>query len=297
VEVLLSTAPSPDLRQFAQAENRLFSFIGAGTSSRRPVEVVVFKARPGSGISFLVAAPEQDGNNSEKIAVAAHVDSVVNTLRNVVLGKGRARVCFVEHILAAAALWGADDLVIEVNGPEIPLGDGSASFWLKLFEDSGLERKIPKAAFAINEACVEAKGDRQVIALPSQNFSIAYMIDWQHPAIGKRWCTWTGQDPVEEIADARTFSSQSEQQMLGQNDDFVSLTKDGFSKPLRYEDEPVRHKLLDLLGDLTLFGVNPLAIKGQFISIKGGHELDVQLVRSLLKQGLTELRVKGLEVS
>jgi UDP-3-O-[3-hydroxymyristoyl] N-acetylglucosamine deacetylase len=263
----------------------LFSFSGAGTSSRRTVEVRVFKGKAGSGIRFLAKHPQTAGD----IVIPAHADFVVSTLRNVVLGKDGARVCFVEHILAAAALWGAKDLVIEVDGPEIPLGDGSASFWIELFEQSSLKQETPKPLFTVKEPYVVAKGDRQIIALPGDQFSIAYLIDWQHPAIGKRWCVWYGDQPLCHIANARTFNLKSEQDMLGLSDNFVSLTDEGFSKPLRFEDEPVRHKLLDLFGDLTLLGVNPLAIKAQFISIKGGHELDVQLVRGILKQGLAEL--------
>jgi UDP-3-O-[3-hydroxymyristoyl] N-acetylglucosamine deacetylase len=267
----------------------LFSFTGFGTTSRRQIEVAVYNGRQGSGVNFLIAQPDSHGKVTQKAIVPAHVDFVVNTLRNVVLGKDGVRICFVEHILAAAALWGADDLVIEVNGPEIPLGDGSAGFWIKLFEQSGLKRKTPKPVFSLGAPHVVSKGDRQIIALPSERFSITYLIDWQHPMIGKRWCSWNAEEPVDLIADARTFSSQNEQQILGLDDDFVSLTEDGFSKPLRFEDEPVRHKLLDIFGDLTLCGVNPLAIKAQFISIKGGHELDIQMARSLLRQGFTKI--------
>ena len=289
MEVLLSTARGPELSTSVVASDLLFSFTGTGTTSRRPVEVAVYKARQGSGINFLAAQSHEQGQVPDKTVVPAHADFVVSTLRNVVLGHEGVRICFVEHILAAAALWGADDLVIEVDGPEIPLGDGSARFWIELFEQSGLKRKVPKPAFDLKAPQVVAKGDRQIIALPSDSFSITYMIDWQHPLIGKRWCAWSAGEPINFIADARTFSSQSEQQMLGLSDDFVSLTADGFSKPLRYEDEPVRHKLLDIFGDLTLCGINPLAIRAQFISIKGGHELDVQMARSLLRQGFIKI--------
>lgn len=288
--MFLSKAGSPEAKPIASAQDLLFTFTGPGTSSRRPVKIDVFTGKPGSGINFLGATTGADGKESKKVSIPARADYVVGTLRNVVLGMDGARVCFVEHILAAVALWGAPDLVIEVNGPEIPLGDGSATFWIKLFESSGYKRQVPRPAFALKEPLVVAKSGKQVIALPADSFSITYLMDWQHPAIGKRWCTWAAKDPIEQIADARTFGSQSEQEMLGLSDNFVNLTADGFSKPLRYEDEPVRHKLLDLLGDLVLCGVNPLAIKAQFISIKGGHELDVQLARGLVKTGFTKAK-------
>jgi UDP-3-O-[3-hydroxymyristoyl] N-acetylglucosamine deacetylase len=99
--------------------------------------------------------------------------------------------------------------------------------------------------------------------------------------IGKRWQTWNAALPVADVADARTFGSLKEHEMLGLTDDVVSFTDDGFTQQLRFEDEPVRHKLLDLIGDLTLIGFNPLRLNARIISIKAGHEMDVQLVRQL----------------
>jgi UDP-3-O-[3-hydroxymyristoyl] N-acetylglucosamine deacetylase len=238
----------------------------------------------GSGINFRISTPHvAQKENSQAVVIPARAEFVVNTLRNVVLGKDGVRLCFVEHILAACALWGVDDLIIEVAGPEIPLADGSASMWIELFEKSGLSRKIPDAWFALKEPLSVSDGDRQIIALPSDSFSMSYLMDWPHPKIGKRWSRWSRQDKISEIAQARTFGSESEHQMLGVEDDFVSLTKDGFSKPLRYEDEPIRHKLLDLFGDLSLSGINPLAMKVQFISTKGGHTLDIAMAGCLEK--------------
>ena len=82
--------------------------------------------------------------------------------------------------------------------------------------------------------------------VPDVSFSVTYLMDWKHPQIGKRWQTWNLSMPASEIADARTFGSLKEHEMLGLVDDVVSLTSDGFTDKLRFEDEPVRHKLLDL---------------------------------------------------
>jgi UDP-3-O-[3-hydroxymyristoyl] N-acetylglucosamine deacetylase len=106
-------------------------------------------------------------------------------------------------------------------------------------------------------------------------------MDWNHPMIGKRWHSWSPEQGIDELTVCRTFGSMKEHQMLGLADDVVSMTDDGFSKPLHFADEPVRHKLLDLIGDLALVGFNPLRLKARFISIKGGHEMDVELVKNL----------------
>ncbi len=119
------------------------------------------------------------------------------------------------------------------------------------------------------------------MALPDTKFSVHYMMDWNHPCIGKRWQSWDASQDTSEIAIARTFSTLKEHQLLGLEKDVISLTEDGFTMPLHFEDEPVRHKLLDLVGDLALCGVNPLKIKAKFVSIKGGHEIDVEMAKRL----------------
>ena len=106
-------------------------------------------------------------------------------------------------------------------------------------------------------------------------------MDWNHPAIGKQWHTWEPSADHSEIAEARTFGSMQEHELLGITEEVVSLTANGFSQPLRWPNEPVRHKILDLIGDLALVGVNPLSWRGRFISVKGGHEMDVELARAL----------------
>lgn len=246
-------------------------FTGRGITSRKDVRVECELKDPGHGIVFNVGGTRIDAN----------ADNVVNTLRNVTLGKDGTRLCIVEHILCAAALYGLDDLLINVDGPEIPLGDGSAKFWIETFESAGWQPKPTQATRTLSETITCAKGDRALIAVPDDQFSVTYLLDWNHPSIGKCWQTWSPATASNEISHARTFGSMAEHQMLGIADEVVSLTADGFSQPLRWPDEPVRHKLLDLVGDLVLAGVNPLSWKARFISIKGGHELDVQLAKRL----------------
>ncbi len=253
---------------------------GRGSTSKKDITVIIEGGAPGSGIVFSIldARPESKG---AFVTVPARVENVVNTMRNVVLGKDSVRLCIVEHVLCAVAIWGLEDVLITVDGPELPLGDGSANIFIDLFKAAGIERRVPKADIELNETVSVASGDRMIIAVPDSKFSITYLMDWDHPKIGRKWQTFDASKAPEEITTARTFASLKEHQLLGLADDSVSLTEDGFTKPLHFEDEPVRHKLLDLLGDLTLIGVNPMRVKAKFISIKGGHELDVQLARKL----------------
>ncbi|HEY9793384.1 MAG TPA: UDP-3-O-acyl-N-acetylglucosamine deacetylase [Candidatus Obscuribacterales bacterium] len=193
------------------------------------------------------------------------------------------RLCIVEHFLSAAALWGLNDLLVHIDGPEFPLGDGGSKMWLDLFQEAGWERQLQQSTRELHSPITLQKGDRTLMAIPAETFSATYLMDWNHPAIGKCWYSWSKDQPVENVLDARTFGSLQEHQLLGIADEVVSLTADGFSQPLRFPDEPVRHKVLDLIGDLMLAGVNPQTWKARFISIKGGHEMDVELARELAK--------------
>lgn len=273
-------------RQSFPEREPIFTYAGTGISSRQPITVCPYLTEPGSGIQFIVS--DLRDQDSKPVRIPALAPYVVNTLRNVVLGIGQARLCLIEHFMAAAAFCNVLDLDVIVDGPELPLGDGSAHFWLELFTQAGFKPVLPPLKYALKEAVSVGKQDRRLLAVPADTFSMAYLMDWQHPRIGKRWCNWVSGQSPDDIARARTFGWQKEHNMLGLTDEVVSLTDDGFSKPLLFEDEPVRHKLLDLFGDLTLLGVNPLAIQAQFISIKGGHELDVQLTKEL-KDKLIEL--------
>jgi len=257
---------------------RLFSsisFSGRGVTSRQNVTVEIEPADQGSGITFELRA---DG---KQVLVPARAEFVVNTLRNVVLGASGVRLCIVEHFLAAATLWGLDDLNVRVDGMEMPLGDGSALFWIELFKQAGWERRTVEPSLELMEPIIVKKGDRMLMALPDERFPLSYHMDWDHPLIGKRWQRWDPKVDALEIASARTFGSLKEHQLLGLTDEVVTLTETGFTQPLRFDDEPVRHKLLDLIGDLRLSGVNPMAFKASFVSIKAGHELDVELARRL----------------
>ncbi|MBX9671698.1 MAG: UDP-3-O-acyl-N-acetylglucosamine deacetylase [Candidatus Obscuribacterales bacterium] len=255
------------------------SFVGSGVTSKKEISVQLFKAEPGTGIVF--AIPDSETNTGKPLFLPATADNVVNTLRNVVIGRGKSRLCLVEHILCAIALSNLDDLYIAVDGPEVPLGNGSGDLWLALLKDANLITPLPKATIELPEPILINRKDRSMMAIPDETFSVTYMMDWKHPKIGRVWRTWTTSDDIADILDARTFGSLAEHKMLGLEKDMVSLTEDGFTMDLRFDDEPVRHKLLDFIGDLMLCGINPLKIKARFISVKGGHEMDVVLAKQL----------------
>ncbi len=253
-------------------DRKPITFESKGLTSKQNIKVEINFAKPGHGIVFQLPG---------EVDIPANADSVVNTLRNVVLGQSSNRLCIVEHFLCATSLFGLNDLLVKVDGPEMPLGDGSAKIWFDLFEANGLKPQATEATIELPEVITCGKGDRLLLAIPDESFSVTYLMDWNHPKIGKRWQTWNSSMAPLEIFNARTFGSLKEHEMLGLTEDVVSLTEDSFTQPLHFEDEPVRHKLLDLIGDLALCGFNPLMIKARFVGIKSGHELDVVMAKKL----------------
>jgi UDP-3-O-[3-hydroxymyristoyl] N-acetylglucosamine deacetylase len=279
-----------------QEQQLTASLTAAGISSREQITVSATQQPEGHGIVFRVPATGRvtgavrtgtagGAMPTDTVDVPARADHVVSTLRNVTIGSKTSptRLSLVEHFLCAAAIWGLTDLLIEVDGPELPLADGSARLWIDMFRNAGWQQRQVSPHLTLKEPVICRKGDRVLMALPDDAFSATYMIDWHHPMIGRKWYTWDPGQTIEDLSDARTFGSLEEHRLLGIADnDIVSMTADGFNQPLRFPDEPVRHKVLDLVGDLMLVGVNPLSWKARFISIKGGHELDVEMAKALL---------------
>jgi UDP-3-O-[3-hydroxymyristoyl] N-acetylglucosamine deacetylase len=208
---------------------------------------------------------------------------------------GDASVRTVEHLLAALACSGVDDARIEIDGPEVPLLDGSALFWVEAIREVGVvaqsnnELKMSNSHLALTTPVSVYQGDAFVAALPAPTTRFTYGIDFDLPAIGNQWYSWTpGQESFAgAIAPARTFGLAHQIDQLQQ----AGLIKGGslenalvcgdsgwLNPPLRFSNEPVRHKLLDLVGDLSLLGTFPVA---HFLAYKASHNLHIQLAKEL----------------
>ncbi len=230
----------------------------------------------------------------------------------------QASVRTVEHLLAALAGSGVDDARIEIDGPEVPLLDGSAKSWVEAIAEAGVvtggngnledtqthrqgntenfSTEYPHVIEATSSKVVLHKpiwvsqGDAFVAALPAPVTRFTYGIDFDLPAIGKQWYSWTPQQEsfAEAIAPARTFGLAHQIEHLRQ----AGLIKGGslenalvcddsgwLNPPLRFSNEPVRHKLLDLVGDLSLLGNFPVA---HFLAYKASHNLHIQLAKELV---------------
>lgn len=257
------------------------------------------------------------GGNPEIPAVAEHV---VDVSRGTTIGIGEAKVHTVEHVLAAIVGLQIDNIIIELDGIEPPVGDGSALPYVEVLQKSGfVQQEAPKDYLVIDETVMYHNEEKQIdiVALPLDGYRITVMVDYQNPALGSQH---TGlfdleKEFVTEFAPARTFCFLSEVEALanqglirggdldnavvivdhnlndkelkelgkkiGITENFV-LGEQGIlnNKQLRFKNEPVRHKLLDLMGDLALIGA---PIKAQILAARPGHKANVEFAKQIRK--------------
>ncbi|MEJ6480636.1 UDP-3-O-acyl-N-acetylglucosamine deacetylase [Nostoc punctiforme UO1] len=269
--------------------------VGVGLHSGVNTQVRILPAETGSGRYFVrVDLPDLP-------IIPAQVAAVSHTVLSTQLGKGEVYVRTVEHLLAALSGMGVDNARIEIDGPEVPLLDGSASVWAANIAQVGLasqpvNNQVP---LTFTEPIWVYQGDAFVCALPAPETRFSYGIEFDLPAIGNQWYSWSLTTELEkasasfaaEIAPARTFGLLHQIEHLqktglikgGSLDNALVCGPEGWlNPPLRFANEPVRHKILDLVGDLSLLGAFPRA---HFLAYKASHNLHIQLAQKILDFG------------
>lgn len=253
-----------------------FSGIGLHTGS---LTTVTFKPAPeNSGITFF----RVDIKDSPPIP--ANIDYVVDVSRGTTIGIGEAKVHTVEHALAAMVGLGIDNLNIELDAEEIPNGDGSSLPVMSTLQKAGIvEQDAEKQYITVDRPIYYRQGDVTLSILPSDELRVSMTIAYDHVAIGTQYASYTITEDTfaREIAPARTFCFLREVKMLqekglirgGSLESAVVIGDDTIlNDELRFPDEFVRHKILDLIGDMYLLG---RPVKGHVVGVKGGHEKNV----------------------
>jgi UDP-3-O-[3-hydroxymyristoyl] N-acetylglucosamine deacetylase len=263
------------------------SCTGLGLHSGVKVELTLRPARINTGVVFVL----RDGASS--VEIPAQSRFVSSTSHATTLSRAGASVMTVEHILAALHALDVDNVRVEVDGPEIPVMDGSAAPFVYLLRTAGrFDQRMERQTLRIREALEVQDGDRHIRIEPGDGFSVDYSVDFSHPAIGRQEIKGFSLDDVayeRNIARARTFGFLRDVEALwraglakgGNLDNTVVLDdkrvlNDG---GLRFRDEFVRHKVLDLIGDLALVG---MPIEGHVTACRAGHAMHQRLVRKLL---------------
>jgi UDP-3-O-[3-hydroxymyristoyl] N-acetylglucosamine deacetylase / 3-hydroxyacyl-[acyl-carrier-protein] dehydratase len=269
---------------------RAVSYDGVGLHTGVPCHVEFRPAPPGSGIRFV----RLDLPGAPEIPVAPrYARADTDQMRRTILKNGAAEVHTVEHILAAAAGLEIDNLVIALNAQEPPEPqDGSARPYVALFQSAGLvDQPAPRQYFRVREPVRYEEGGVILVALPHDGLRVTFTIEYENAYRGTQYATYdiTPETFVKEIAPARTFVLERDVETLrargmiqgGTLQNAVVVKADGIlnREPLRFDDEFVRHKILDFLGDLYLLG-HPA--RGHFLSVKSGHATNVRFVQRLM---------------
>ncbi|TAM84127.1 MAG: UDP-3-O-acyl-N-acetylglucosamine deacetylase [Acidobacteria bacterium] len=259
---------------------------GIGLHTGVPVHVRLLPAPSATGIVF--RRVDLDGFTIKATAKnVARVSYATSLMRKGVL------ISTTEHLLSALAAFPVDNAIIEIDNLEVPIVDGSALPFLKLIREAGLKQQRATKSWAKIVKSIEiVDGQKRIAIHPAEQLEITYRISFQHPLIGEQERTFTmGQTAYEQgIAPARTFGFFDEVEMLrrsglvrgGSLENAIVLTKTGVMNPegLRFPDEFCRHKILDVIGDLAMFG-RPLL--GHIVADRAGHAMHIALVNRLLR--------------
>ncbi len=261
---------------------------GVGLHSGDTVYLTLRPAAPNTGIIF------RRVDLDPVVEIEAKAVNVGETALSTTLVQHGQRVSTVEHLLSAFAGLGIDNAYIELNAPEVPIMDGSAGPFVFLVQSAGIEEQnAAKQFIRIKRSVILEDGDKWAKFEPFEGFKVSFSIDFEHPAFKGRPqqvdVDFSSTSFVREVSRARTFGFMKDIEKLRENnlalggsldnaivvDDYRVMNEDG----LRYEDEFVRHKVLDAIGDLYLLGHSLI---GSFSGHKSGHEVNNKLLRKLL---------------
>ena len=264
---------------------RPISCAGIGLHSGNKVTLSLKPASADAGIRFR----RTDLGNLEIPATVTNLASIQYATG---LARDSASVETVEHLLAALVSLGIDNVIVELNHSEVPIMDGSASPFIYLINEAGVRRlAAPRRYLKVIRPIALSRGDKRIALYPSDHFKVTYSISFDHPLLRHQSRTLhiTEESFCEEIAPARTFGFLKEVEMLRQNglalggslDNAVVLGETGVLNALRFEDEFVRHKILDVIGDLALVGY---PVIGHLVAHRGGHALHTEFVTKILEE-------------
>jgi UDP-3-O-[3-hydroxymyristoyl] N-acetylglucosamine deacetylase len=261
---------------------------GVGLHSGETTKLIFHPAEEHTGIRFYAGKK----NNDVKI-IPANLEYVMDTSMAVTLGKDHVYIQTIEHLMFAIYTLGITDMIIEVTGgSEIPIFDGSARPYIEILENCEFhEYSSMIKPIEIKKPIMVTDGDRYIVGIPSNDLKISYSIDYNHPLLKNLSCeiTYTREFFVNHVSKARTFGFMKDVEILrnkglaqgGTIDNVLVFNDRSTVNKERFLHEALYHKVLDLVGDLSLCG---RPIKGHLLGSKGGHALDIAFAKKLIKQ-------------
>ncbi len=273
---------------FQQTLGNKAKFSGIGLHTGKKITLTLRPAEAGTGIVFhrVDLAPA--------VSIEAHASNVVNTRLSTTIGRGEASVSTIEHLMAALYGCGIDNAHVDIDGPEVPIMDGSAAPFVAEIVKAGIKVSGKARKYLVVKKPVSVvEGDKKASIIPSRHYKISFDMQFAHQAVRtqSRSMLFTQNTFSDEFAAARTFCFLAEVEMMkshglalgGSLENAVVIGDHGVINPegLRFQDEFVRHKILDSVGDLALTGHRLI---GHVKATKSGHDLNHKLVTELLKR-------------
>ena len=267
---------------------------GIGLFTCEPVTVRFRPAPPNTGI--VLSRTDADPT----VRIPATIDNTIAAYQRTSLGNGQVEIHTAEHLLAATFGLGIDNLVVEVSGPELPGCDGSAASYVRLFSQAGIvSQDVPRRMFVVTEPITVQEEGAMVAALPSEDdaLSVTFQLDYGSESVVQPQtfsAVLNRETFARELAASRTYVFEDEVEQLRSMgygklltyEDVLVFGPEGvIQNTLRFPDEPVRHKVLDLMGDLMLLNRD---IRGRIVGVRSGHKLNQELVRRLRERMLRE---------
>ena len=256
---------------------------GIGLHSGEKMKLIFLPAEENTGLVFTRKI------NDKEFSLPVHVDNVIDTSLAVTLGNEHFHVQTVEHLLFSLFVLGITDLIIEIQGgDEVPITDGSSIPFIEALDVCELH-EFPQEVepIVIRKPVMVTDGDRYLVGLPDPDFKISYSIDYPHPLLKNRSIEMVFDQEFfkQQVGRARTFGFLREVELLksrglaqgGSTANAVVFTPDGIMNEMRFDQEPIFHKVLDLIGDLALV---QRPIQGHVLCSKGGHSLDVAFCKN-----------------
>ncbi|MDI6771484.1 MAG: UDP-3-O-acyl-N-acetylglucosamine deacetylase [bacterium] len=258
---------------------------GAGLHSGAPAVARLLPAPAGAGIAFLRA------DVAGATPIPARLEEVVATARSIVLG-GSVRVATVEHLMSAACGLGIENLLVEVEGEELPCGDGSALIFVEALGAAGtVDQDAPRVPLVLDDPVWASEGGSMIAALPSERFRVTYVVTAGAASMAPQMAEFREgvDDYAASIAPARTWGVAAEIEALRAQgmargvslETVLAIGPDGFLNEPRFPNEMARHKILDAIGDLALLG---RPVRAHVVAVRAGHGLHVALAREIARR-------------
>lgn len=280
---------SEQVKEFQHTIAQEVSYSGIGLHSGKDVLMTLKPADVNTGIVFIRT------DLSERPEIKAVAENVSSTVKATTLSANGAEVFTVEHLMGALSMMEIDNIRIEMSSPEPPVTDGSAKVFCELLEQAGIKKQeAERKVYAVDKAFSVYDGDRYIVVLPYDGYRISFTSINEHPMLGTQYFDiLLNKDSFQkEIMAARTVAFTHELEMLrkmglglgGSLENVVVFDKDKILSIPRFDDELIRHKILDVIGDLYLLG----PIKAHVIAVKTGHAFNSKIAKQIQAHRLGE---------